>query len=110
MAEYRTNGPDTVVVERRGGGVTRAVAIIALIALVIVGLLFATGFWKLNATGGSMPKVNVSAKSGSMPDVDFKSDKLVVGTKQTTVDVPKVETKKAKVDVPMVGVEDKNAK
>ena len=64
----------------------------------------------MSASGGSLPKVNVSAKGGSMPDVGFKSDKLVGGTKSTTVDVPKVETRKAKVDVPVVGVEDKNGK
>lgn len=104
---YRTTG-DTVAVERRGGGLGRTLAILALIALVIVGILFATGFWKLNATSGSMPKVNV--EGGSMPKVGVQSDKLVVGTKQTTVDVPKIETKKAEVKVPVIGVEDKNGK
>ena len=102
---YRTTG-DTVAVERRGNPLARTLAIIALIALVIVGILFATGFWKLNGTAGSMPKVSV--QGGSMPKVGVQSDKIVVGTKETTVDVPKIETKKAEVKVPMIGVEKKD--
>ena len=104
---YRTTTGDTVVVERRGNPLARTLAILALIALVIVGILFATGFWKLNGTPGSMPKVSV--QGGSMPKVGVQSDKLVVGTKDTTVDVPKIETKKAEVKVPVIGVEKKNA-
>ncbi len=103
---YRTTG-DTVVVERRGNGFARTLAILALIALVIVGILFATGFWKLNGTGGSMP--HVSVQGGSMPKVGIQSDKIVVGTEQKTVDVPKIETKKAEVKVPVIGVEKKDA-
>ena len=102
---YRTGG--TVAVERRGNPLARTIAILALLALVIVGILFATGFWKLNGTAGSMPKVSV--QGGSMPKVGLQSDKIVVGTKESTVDVPKVETKKAEVKVPVIGVEKKDA-
>ena len=102
---YRATG-DTVVVERRGGGLARTLAILALIALVIVGVLFATGFWKMNATSGSLPKVNV--EGGSLPKVGVQSDKIVVGTKSTTVDVPKIETKKTEIKVPVIGVQKKN--
>lgn len=102
---YRATG-DTVVVERRGNGLARTLAILALIALVIVGILFATGFWKMNATSGSMPKVSV--QGGSMPKVGVQSDKLVVGTEQKTVNVPKIETRKAEVKVPVIGVEKKD--
>ena len=102
---YRTTG-DTVVVERRGNGLARTLAILALIALVIVGILFATGFWKMNATGGSMPKVSV--QGGSMPKVGLQSDKIMVGTEQKTVNVPKIDTKKAEVKVPVIGVEKKD--
>lgn len=125
MAEYRDDGvnPNTgtyrttttgdpayrgdTVVERRGNPLARTLAILALIALVIVGILFATGFWKLNGTAGSMPKVSV--QGGSMPKVGVQSEKIVVGTTEKTVDVPKIETKKAEVKVPVIGVEKKNA-
>ena len=72
MAEYRTTDADgnTVYVEKRGGA-GRVIAIIAVIALVIVGLLFATGFWRMNASGGSLPKVDVSAKGGDEEGVDL---------------------------------------
>lgn len=39
-----------------------------------------------------------------MPGVDVDSRKVVVGTRQTTVDVPKVKAEKKTVDVPVVGV------
>ena len=107
MAEYRSNDTgDRVYVERRGGGAGRIIGILALLAGVIVALLFLTGFWKVNASGGSMPKVNVSAQGGSLPKVDLDSKKVVVGTKAATIDVPKVETKKETVAVPVLGVSD----
>lgn len=104
MADYR-NDPNVTVVERRSG-VGRTIAIIVVLALVVVGILFATGFWKADVEGGSLPDVDVSAQGGSLPDVDVQSKEVVVGTKSTTVDVPKVETEKAEIDVPVVGVKD----
>lgn len=105
MAEYRTTDTgERVYVERRGGGAGRIIGILALLALIIVALLFFTGFFRANVQGGSMPKVNVSAQGGSLPKVDVDSKKVVVGTKETTVDVPKVKTEKETVSVPVVGV------
>ncbi|GGA61307.1 hypothetical protein [Sphingomonas psychrolutea] len=108
MAEYR-NTDGTTAVEKRGntglviGGVVLAV-------LIIVGLLFATGFWSANVKGGALPTVNVSAKGGDMPSVDVHSKELVVGTTKQTVTVPKVETQKTTIDVPTVGVKDDGKK
>lgn len=105
MADYRTTDTgDRVYVEKRGGGAGRILGILALLALIIVALLFFTGFFRANVTGGSLPKVDVSAKGGSLPKVDVDSKKVVVGTKETTVEVPKVETKKETISVPVVGV------
>jgi hypothetical protein len=111
MAEYSKtdDGTATTVVERRRGP-GFVIGIVLLTAVVIVGLLFATGFWKADVQGGSLPDVKVSAKGGDMPNVDLKSKEVVVGTKSTTVDVPKIETKKTKIDVPVVGVKDGDAK
>lgn len=104
MAEYRTDDGVTVV-ERRGGA-GRVIGIIVLLAVVIVGILFATGFWSADVKEGALPDVKVSADGGKLPDVDLNSKELVVGTKSTTVDVPKVETEKKEVSVPVVGVKD----
>ena len=102
MAEYRTG--DTTV-ERRGGGAGRVLAIILAIVVLIAIVLFATGFWKADVTkSGSLPDVNISAKGGSLPKVDLDSKKVVVGTKETTVDVPKVKTEKETISVPAIGV------
>ena len=104
MAEYRNNeAGDRVYVEKRGG-LGRTLAIIALVAGIIVALLFATGFLSMNAKSGALPDVDVSAKGGEMPSVDVDSKKVVVGTKETTVEVPKVTTEKETVSVPVVGV------
>lgn len=107
MAEYRTTETGQRVYVEKRGGAGRVIAILALIALVIVALLFFTGFWSAHVTkSGALPQIDVSAKSGSMPKVDLDSKKIVVGTKQTTVDVPKVETKKETISVPAIGVAD----
>lgn len=104
MAEFRTTDRDGRVHTERRGGAGRTLAILAIVGLVIVGLLFATGFFRLNASGGELPKVDVSAKGGDLPSVDLDSKKVVVGTKESTVEVPKVTTEKEKIDVPVVGV------
>jgi hypothetical protein len=109
MAEYIREEPDTVV-ERRGMGAGTIVGILVLAVIVLVGILFATGFWSAKVKSGSLPDVSVTAKGGEMPNVDMHSKELVVGTKSTTIDVPKVETKKAQVDVPVVGVKDDGKK
>jgi hypothetical protein len=102
MADYRTD--DGVRVERRGGA-GKTIAIILAVLLLIAAALFLTGFWKVN-TSGELKAPEISVKGGEVPDVDVDSKKVVVGTKQTTVDVPKVETEKKTVDVPVVGVTD----
>jgi hypothetical protein len=90
VADYRA-GDDRVVVRRGGAG--RTLAIIAGIILLVVILLFATGFWSANVKGGKLPEVDVSTKAGALPKVDVDSKKVVVGTKKTEVDVPVVGVK-----------------
>lgn len=105
MAEYRNNDGATPYVEKRSN-TGLVIGGIVLAILIVVGLLFATGFWSANVKGGALPKVNVSAKGGDLPEVDVHSKQVVVGTTKQTVTVPKVETKKTTIDVPVVGVKD----
>ncbi|WP_088185645.1 hypothetical protein [Sphingobium sp. Z007] len=90
MVEVR-NDPygDRVVVKKSSGG--RTIAIILIVALAIVGVLFATGFWKADVSGGDMPEVSV--KGGDLPKVDVDSKEVVVGTKTEQVEVPTVGVK-----------------
>lgn len=130
MSDYRGDGPNTTgtgytdggarrvdvgpgyrddrVVERKGGGLGRTLLILLAIFAIIAAVLFATGFWRADMDGGALP--DVSVKGGAMPDVDVDSKRVVVGTKETTVDVPKLETEKETIDVPTVGVSDEGAK
>lgn len=102
MVDVR-NEPSTVYVERKSNTGTIILGVIVA-AAVVVGLLFATGFWTADVKEGALPEVSV--KGGDLPAVDVDSKKVVVGTKETTVDVPKVETEEKKIDVPVVGVKD----
>jgi len=105
MTEYRNADGSTTYVEKRSN-TGKIVGGIILAILIVVGVLFATGFWSADVKGGALPKVNVSAKGGDLPDVDVRSKEVVVGTTKQTVTVPKVETKKTTIDVPVVGVKD----
>ncbi|MDO7833847.1 hypothetical protein Q4610_02205 [Sphingobium sp. HBC34] len=91
MVDVRNDSYDdrTVIVEKRGPGRTIAIVLIAILA--VVGVLFATGFWKADVSGGDMPEVSV--KGGDLPKVDVDSKEVVVGTKKATVEVPTVGVK-----------------
>ncbi len=103
MADYRET-VDGTYVERRRGPAPVILGVLLILAL-IVAVLFATGFWSAKVTQpGALPDVSVKATGGELPKVDLDSKKVVVGTKQTTVDVPTVKTKKEPVEVPVVGV------
>jgi hypothetical protein len=80
---------DRVIVERRGPG--RTIAILAIVALAIVGVLFATGFWSADVKEGDMPEFSV--KGGALPKVDVDSKEVVVGTKKEEIEVPTVGVK-----------------
>ena len=80
---------DRAVVERRGAG--RTITILAVLALAIVGVLFATGFWSADVKEGDIPEISV--KGGALPKVDVDSKEVVVGTKKEEIDVPTVGVK-----------------
>lgn len=103
MAEYRETANGTYV-ERRRSAAPVILGVLLILAL-IVGVLFATGFWRADVTReGELPKVAV--EGGALPKVDLDSKEVVVGTKSTTVDIPKVKTEKESIAVPVIGVKE----
>ncbi|MFB9047267.1 hypothetical protein ACFFV8_00855 [Sphingobium indicum] len=80
---------DRVVVHKSRGGLMLAAIVVLILA--IIGILFATGFWKADVRGGDVPEVSV--KGGELPKVDVDSKAVVVGTKKETIDVPTVGVK-----------------
>ena len=83
----------------------KLLGILAVIVVIAI-ILFATGFWSADVKEGALPDVDVSAQGGALPDVDVDSKEVVVGTTNTTIDVPKIETQKEEVSVPAIGVKD----
>lgn len=114
MTDFRGDGPRRVDVgpdhshhhtERRGGGIGRWLLILLALLAILAAIGFATGFFRADVNGElKAPDVDVSVKGGALPDVDVDSKKVVVGTKEETIEVPKIETEKETVEVPVVGV------
>ena len=86
---------------------SRPILILLAVVVLVVIVLFATGFWSVDQTKeGALPDVQVKAEGGQLPAFEGDSKELVVGTTETSVEVPKIETEKTKIDVPVVGVKD----
>ncbi len=106
MPDFRTDDdrPAPAYGEHRKG-MGGALGLIILLVVVVIGILFATGFFSANVTNeGELPEVSVDA--GSLPGVDVDSKEVVVGTKETTVEVPTIDTQKETIDVPVIGVKE----
>ncbi|SMF61818.1 hypothetical protein [Allosphingosinicella indica] len=86
---------------------SRPILIILAIAVLVLIVLFATGFWSVDQTReAKLPDVEVQAQGGQLPAYDVDSKEVVVGTTTANIEVPKVETKTEQVQVPVVGVKD----
>jgi len=107
MADFKRDDMDPNQTKSGKGGMT--IGLVVLAAVVIVGLLFASGFWSADVTkSGALPEVSI--KGGALPNVDLDSKEVVVGTTKTEVEVPTVETKTTTIDVPTIGVKDNGEK
>ena len=77
----------------RNGGTGRIILILAVLSALVVGVLFATGFWTADVREGSLPDVDMSVKGGEMPAVDVDSKEVVVGARKEVIDVLTVGVK-----------------
>lgn len=107
MADFKRDDTDPNQTKSNKSGMT--IGLVVLAAVVIVGLLFASGFWSADVTkSGALPEVSI--KGGALPNVDLDSKEVVVGTTKTEVEVPTVETKTTTIDVPTIGVKENGEK
>jgi len=78
-----------------------------LIVVVLVAIAaVATGFINVS-TSGQFRAPAVAVTGGEMPKVDVDTKKVVLETKEQTVEVPTIETKPTSVEVPVVRAEDR---
>jgi len=86
-------------------------AIVGVIALAVIVWL---GFMLIDVDQtqeGELPSVDVDveADAGELPEFDADVGKVVVGTTETTVDVPDVDVdvdmEETEVDIPVIGIE-----
>jgi hypothetical protein len=102
MSDYKNDGTEVHRTKSRSGGI---IALLLVIVALVIGLLFATGFWSADVTkSGALPTVSVDG--GALPKVDLQSKEIVVGTTATKVEVPTVKTETTTIDVPTVGIKD----
>ncbi len=93
MAEYRqSRDPISEAEEKSGWG--RTIALWVIVFALLMGVLFATGFWKAQVQHpGSLPDINVRVVGGLLPSVIFESRKDIAGTPMTPVDAPTLGAK-----------------
>ncbi|MBZ6377778.1 hypothetical protein B5C34_03180 [Pacificimonas flava] len=74
----------------------RTILWIAILAVVVLIILYALGFFSAEVEGElEAPNVDVSAEGGSIPDVDVDAGEIEVGTEEEVVEVPTIDVEEA---------------
>ena len=74
----------------------RTILWIAILAVVVLIILYALGFFSAEVEGElEAPNVDVSAEGGSIPDVDVDVGEIEVGTEEEVVEVPTIDVEEA---------------
>jgi hypothetical protein len=85
---HRTDAPEYRTT--RNGGLGRAIAIIAVIAVVALALAWVLGLFNVD-TSGRLVAPEVTVEGGEVPNVDVETADIDVGTETTTIEVPTVD-------------------
>lgn len=80
---------DNINNPRGSSGPGKAIAIVAIVAVLVLGVAWAAGFFNVD-TSGSLEAPTVSVQGGEVPDVDVEAADIDVGTKTETIEVPTV--------------------
>ena len=88
MAEFRAN-PEPVADKRAHFGATVAVTITVCFLALLLGLLFASGYWNERVNqANSSPQFNAKVVGGRLPGVVVEPIQAVAGTMKLPVDPP----------------------
>lgn len=80
--------------------------ILIIVVLVAIAAV-ATGYVDISSRGQfKAPAVDVTARGGELPSVDIDTKKIVVESRNQTVEVPEVGTTTTNIEVPVVRTED----
>lgn len=70
-------------------GAGRTIAIVAVVAVIGLGVAYAAGLFNVDASG-SLEAPTVSVQGGEVPKVQVETADIDVGTKTKTIEVPTV--------------------
>ena len=84
----------------------RAIILILIVVVLLAIAAVATNFMHIR-TSGEFRAPQLSVQGGEVPKIDVDTKKLVVESREKTVEVPKVETTTTNVEVPVVRSEDR---
>ncbi len=80
--------------------------LLALIVIVVLALVVASATGLINLTSsGKLEAPKIQATGGSVPNVDVNTGKITVGSKNESVTVPTVKTEEKTIKIPTIGVE-----
>lgn len=93
MVEYRADRVP-ITDDQDNSGPWRTVALLVGALALLLGVLFATGFWNAQAQQPEkLPEMNVRAVGGLLPGIVVEPNNAITGTMKIPVDVPALDSK-----------------
>jgi uncharacterized membrane protein len=91
---------------RMEDAMVRAILAVLIVVVVVAIAAVATNFVSIR-TSGELRAPTVSMQGGEVPTVAVDTKKVVLETREKSVEVPKVETQTTNVEVPVVRTQER---